>query len=164
MKYAQIRSMDISNGPGCRVSIFFQGCNLHCKGCFNSELWDFNGGKEFTEETKELLFKLLDKPYIAGLSILGGEPLNQDIYELTNLVVEVKEKYPDKTIWLYTGYDYKLELSSYSKIFYYVDTVVDGRFNEDLKDSSLAFRGSSNQKIYDVRTGIDVSELYDKSI
>ena len=140
--------MDVSNGPGIRVSIFFQGCSLHCKGCFNSEIWDFKGGKEFTNETKELVFSLLDKPYIAGLSLLGGEPFDQPRNDLFNFVKEIKEKFPDKTVWIYTGYTLsELESISFSRIKEYVDVIVDGPFIEELKDPSLEFRGSSNQKI-----------------
>lgn len=163
MRYSQIRSMDISNGPGCRVSIFFQGCHIHCKGCFNSELWDFKGGKEFTKETKELLFNLLRKPYISGLSILGGEPTDS-MEDLIELCFEVKKEFPNKTIWLYSGRTLKEINKLNPEILYNVDVLVDGKFREDLKDSSIAFRGSANQKIYNVKTGIDVSELYDTSI
>ena len=105
MRYAQIRSMDISNGEGVGVSLFVQGCPFHCKNCFNSETWDFNGGKEWTEETKNKFMELIDRPYIRRVSILGGEPLHENnLSEVLSLVKEIREKFPDKTIWLYTGY------------------------------------------------------------
>lgn len=105
MRYAQIRSMDISNGEGVGVSLFVQGCPFHCKNCFNSETWDFNGGKEWTEKTKDKFMKLIDRPYIKRISFLGGECLaEQNLDEILSLVQEIRISFPDKTIWLYTGY------------------------------------------------------------
>ena len=105
MRYASIRSMDISNGEGVGVSLFVQGCDRHCFNCFNSETWDFNGGKEWTEETKNKFIKLIDRPYINRISILGGEPLaERNIDEVLSLIKEIRISYPEKYIWLYTGY------------------------------------------------------------
>ena len=107
MRYNKIRKMDISNGPGVRVSIFFQGCHFHCKGCFNEEAWDFNGGKEFNEDVVNHILELADKDYIEGLSILGGEPMHpKNIDGTTKLAKTFKEKFPNKTIWAWSGYLY----------------------------------------------------------
>lgn len=105
MRYASMRNLDISNGEGVGVSLFVQGCPFHCKNCFNSETWDFNGGKEWTEKTKDKFMKLIDRPYIKRISFLGGECLaEQNLDEILSLVQEIRNSYPDKTIWLYTGY------------------------------------------------------------
>lgn len=105
MRYASIRSLDISNGEGVGVSLFVQGCPFHCFGCFNSDTWDFNGGKEWTEETKDKFLKLIDRPYIKRVSFLGGECLaEQNLDDILSLIQEIRNSYPDKTIWLYTGY------------------------------------------------------------
>lgn len=105
MRYAQIRSMDISNGEGVGVSLFVQGCPFHCKNCFNSETWDFNGGKEWTEKTKNKFMELIDRPYIKRVSFLGGECLaDQNLDGVLDLIKQIRNSYPDKTIWLYTGY------------------------------------------------------------
>lgn len=107
MRYAQIRNMDISNGEHIGVSLFVQGCRFHCKGCFNKETWDFNGGKEWTEEVENKFFELIDKPYIKRVSILGGEPLvDENRLIVLNLIKKIKDKYPEKKIWLYTGYTF----------------------------------------------------------
>lgn len=159
MKYANITYPDINNGPGFRVSIFFQGCSFHCEGCFNSKIWDFYLGKEFTLETKKLIYKLLEKPYISGITLLGGEPLQQPNDELEEFLKELKERFPEKTVWLYTGYTF-LNVRNIP-IFKYVDVVVDGPFEKDLKDSSLTFRGSSNQNIINVENGEILNSKYD---
>lgn len=148
MNYAQIRSMDISNGEGVGVSIFVQGCPIHCKGCFNSEEWDFNGGKEWTEEKKNKLLELLNKPYISRFSVLGGEPLaKQNMQDICKLCKEIKDKFPEKKIWLYSGYQYESLSSEQFKVLLFVDVLVDGRYDETLKNPSLKFRGSSNQRV-----------------
>ena len=149
MKYNTIRQMDISNGPGIRLAIFTQGCDHRCKGCFNSETWDFDGGKEFTEQTIELLIELAKPEHIAGISILGGEPLhpkNRD--EVLRLVRKFKEKYPEKSVWLWTGYLWE-DVAEYL-IDSGVDVVVDGKFVEELKDFRLKYCGSTNQRVIDV--------------
>lgn len=148
MRYNIIRQSDISNGPGIRVSIFIQGCSHHCKGCFNPETWDFNSGKEFTDDTINTLIRLSDKPQIAGLSILGGEPLEKANYETIKRLTKTYSDYfnQEKTIWLWSGYKYD-EIEDKS-IFDNIDVLVDGEFIEKLADPTLAYRGSSNQVIH----------------
>lgn len=157
MRYALMRKMDISNGTFVGVSLFVQGCPLHCKGCFNQETWDFDGGKEWTEETKEMFLNLADKPYIKRITILGGEPLaSQNIHDVLNLMKEIKVRFPEKDIWIYTGYTmdtlqriFPTMNSKYHKeILKYADVIVDGPFIESKKDITLKFRGSSNQNIW----------------
>ena len=105
MRFNKVRKMDISNGPGVRVSVFFQGCHFHCKGCFNSETWDFLGGKEYTSDIENKIFEFLDKDYIRGLSILGGEPFHQtNIDSVISLSKKFKEKFPNKDLWIWTGF------------------------------------------------------------
>ena len=148
MRYASIRSMDISNGRGVGVSLFVQGCHFHCKNCFNSDTWDFNGGKEWTKEVKNNFFKLIARPYINHISILGGEPLcKENIVEVTNLAKECKMSFPNKKIWLWSGYDFKKYINQL-EITYYIDYIIDGQYIDELKDKDLIFKGSSNQKIW----------------
>ena len=152
MKYNRIRKTDISNGPGIRVSIFMQGCAFHCKGCFNQETWDFSQGNEFTKETIENIINLANMPHIRGLSILGGEPLHpKNIDGTTQLAKIFKEKYPDKTIWLWTGFTFDKDINQ-EEILNYIDVLIDGQFKEELHNPLLKWRGSSNQR------GIDVKE------
>ena len=151
MRYALIRKMDISNGPGVGVSLFVQGCHLHCKGCFNTTAWDFNGGKEWNDDIKQKFLALASRPYIKRISILGGEPLSpENSYDIYELITEIKDKLPDKVIWLYTGYlfEYAINNQSNRKIIELCDVVVDDRYVEELKDITLKWRGSSNQRIY----------------
>ena len=149
MNYSKIKKYDISNGCGIRTSIFFTGCNFHCPGCFNPELWDKNSGTEFTEETKVALFALLSDENCDGLSVLGGEPLIQG-EELLILLKEVRERFPKKDIWLWTGYEIsKIDRNSVQwEILQKCDYVTDGLFKEDLAGKKLRFRGSSNQIIW----------------
>ena len=150
MRYNKIRKMDISNGPGVRVSIFMQGCSFHCKNCFNPETHDFNGGREFTDETIQKVLDLCDKDYIAGLSILGGEALHsKNIEGTTKLAKAFKEKYKDKSIWIWTGFLYE-DIKDY-EVFKYIDILVDGQFKEELSNPMLRFKGSSNQRIIDIQ-------------
>lgn len=144
MRYADIKYPDVANGKGVRVSLFVQGCSRHCKGCFNQQTWDFNGGKKFGNNEYKKIMEYLDYPWVAGLSVLGGEPLEQDI-ELENMLKEIKMKYPNKDIWMWTGYTY--EDVKDMPILQYVDYLVDGEFLEDKKNLALEFRGSSNQRI-----------------
>lgn len=148
MRYNTIRKMDISNGEGCRVSVFTQGCDVHCEGCFNFRLWDSKLGKEWTEETEELLFKILEPDYIKGISWLGGEPSLWP-EEITRLNKKIKERFPGKTIWLYSGHtlDYLKSKEKTSKLLETVDVLVDGPFIISQKTSSIPFRGSTNQRI-----------------
>ena len=142
--------MDIANGPGCRVSIFVQGCEFNCPGCFNSVAKDFTKGTEFTDQTVDLLLELAKPDYIAGISILGGEPLHpKNRQSVLDLAKKFKERYPEKTIWLWTGYLWE-EVAS-DLVGTEVDVVVDGRFVEALKDFRLKYCGSSNQRIIDVK-------------
>ena len=151
MRYNSIRKMDISNGPGVRVSIFMQGCHFHCKGCFNEETWDFNGGKEFTDETINRVLELASADYIVGLSILGGEPMHpKNIDGTTKLAKAFKEKYPDKSLWAWSGFLYDKDLSD-KEVMKYLDVLVDGTFKIDLFNPSLKWKGSSNQRVIDVQ-------------
>lgn len=155
MNYAQIRSMDISNGKGIGVSIFVQGCSFHCKNCFNPETWDFNSGKPFTNEIKEKFISLLKPNYITRCTILGGEPLaTLNLQGVCDLITTIKAIYPTIDIWLYTGYTVNEIISNKDKdnllrqhIISMCNYVVDGRYEEDKRDLTLAFRGSSNQRV-----------------
>ena len=151
MKYNKIRKMDISNGPGVRVSIFMQGCVFNCKNCFNPETHDFNGGKDFTNETIEKIIKLCNNDYIVGLSILGGEPLHpKNIEGSTKLAKKFKETFPNKNIWVWSGYLFE-EYISKQEIINYIDVLVDGQYNDDLHSPILKWKGSSNQRVIDVK-------------
>lgn len=149
MNYAKIKPLDIANGEGIRVSLFVSGCPHHCQGCFNPETWRYDYGEPFTEETTRELFSYLREPYIKGLSVLGGEPLVQG-NALTKLLHEVKTNFPNKDIWLYTGYVYE-DINWKKTTLKFVDVLVDGPFVLELKDPKLKFRGSSNQRIIDVK-------------
>lgn len=176
MRYAQIRSMDISNGEGVGVSLFVQGCPFHCKNCFNSETWDFNGGKEWTEETKNKFMELIDRPYIKRVSFLGGECLaEQNLDEVLKLIYEIRISFPEKTIWLYTGFEWNDIMCSFAglqadcvaldkkdievfekrrKIISNVDVLVDGEYIDEQKDLTLKWRGSKNQNCIDVKQSL----------
>ena len=141
--------MDISNGPGVRVSIFFQGCTFHCKNCFNKETWDFSSGQEFTDEVIDHILELANPSHITGLSILGGEPLHpKNIAGTFELAKKFKEKYPQKSVWCWTGF--KFENLQNEEVFNYIDVLIDGQFEEDKYDSTLKYRGSSNQRVIDI--------------
>ena len=157
MRYNKIRKMDISNGPGVRVSIFMQGCSFHCKNCFNQETWDFNGGKEFTTAEIQKIIELANKDYIAGLSVLGGEPLhNNNVDEVFHIVATFKEKFPNKDIWLWTGFKFEdaIKDSKRKLILCNIDVLIDGQFEEDKKDITLKWRGSSNQRVIDCKKSL----------
>lgn len=206
MRYASIRNLDISNGEGVGVSLFVQGCDRHCFNCFNSDTWDFNGGKEWTEEVKNKFFGLIDRPYIRRISILGGEPLaEQNLDDVLSLIKKIREKYPisqnpnsenigkskvledenskeirisfpEKTIWLYTGFrwnyimnyqpvetdDFDYIEESYNdglmekrkQIISLCNIVVDGEYIDEQKDLTLAYRGSKNQHVIDVKQSL----------
>lgn len=168
MHYATIKECDIANGPGVRVSVFVSGCNHHCKGCFNEIAWNFEYGNEFTEETINKVLKDLDKEYIEGLSLLGGEPLEHANQKgLLPLVKKVKEKFPEKTIWCYTGFDYEKDVmgnmyknwDETKELINNIDVIVDGKFEQELKNPSLKFRGSSNQRVIDVQKSIKENKV-----
>lgn len=159
MRYNQIREMDISNGPGVRVSIFMQGCHFHCKNCFNKETWDFEGGKEFTEDTIKKILQLSNKEYIKGLSILGGEPMHPNNIEgTTKLAKAFKEEYPDKTIWVWSGYKFDKDLKD-KDVLKYIDVLVDGTYKEKLHNPTLKWKGSSNQRVIDVQKSLEQEEI-----
>ena len=154
MRYNTIRKMDISNGPGVRVSIFMQGCHFHCKGCFNENTWDFNGGEEYSDETINRVLELSSADYIVGLSILGGEPMHpKNIEGTTRLAKAFKEKYPKKNIWVWSGYLFDKDLSD-KEVMKYIDVLVDGTFKIDLFDPILKWKGSSNQRVIDVKKSL----------
>ena len=154
MRYNKIRKMDISNGPGVRVSIFVQGCTFNCKNCFNPETHDFNGGKEFTDETLEHILDLCDNENVEGLSILGGEPMHpKNIHDVTKLAKKFKECFPKKSLWAWTGYLFDKYLKD-KEIVKYLDVVVDGQYVDELHNFTLEWRGSSNQRVIDVQKSI----------
>lgn len=159
MRYNKIRKMDISNGPGIRVSIFMQGCTFNCKNCFNKETHDFNGGKEFTDEVIEKVIKLAESDEIKGLSILGGEPLHpKNIEGATKLAKKFKSVYKDKTIWLWTGFLFDKNLKDF-EILNYIDVLVDGVYKDELHDFRLKYRGSSNQRVIDVKKSLKEDKI-----
>lgn len=169
MYYSEIKNCDIANGEGIRVSLFVSGCTHKCKGCFNEIAWDFKAGEEFTCEVEDKILEMMSSSYINGLTLLGGEP-----FEVANqrgllpFLRRVKEKYPDKNIWCYTGYTYETDLLSESRarcectdeMLSYIDILVDGEFIEEKKDIRLKFRGSSNQRILDLKKEKDISNLF----
>lgn len=181
MRYAQIRSMDISNGEEVGVSLFVQGCPFHCKNCFNSETWDFNGGKEWTEEVKDKFMKLIDRPYIKRVSFLGGECLaEQNLDVVLDLIKEIRISFPEKTIWLYTGFEWNQIMNikvmqpifscedlenkiqnvlKRQEIIKQCDVLVDGEYIDEQKDLSLKFRGSSNQRVIDVKQSLTQNKV-----
>lgn len=151
MKYNKIRKMDISNGPGVRVSVFMQGCVFNCKNCFNPETHDFNAGKDFTDETIDKILELCSNDYIVGLSILGGEPLHpKNIEGTTNLAKKFKKKYPTKNLWLWSGYRFE-EYIKDKEIKNYIDILIDGQYNDELHSPILKWKGSSNQRVIDMK-------------
>jgi anaerobic ribonucleoside-triphosphate reductase activating protein len=158
MRYNTVRQLDIANGPGCRVSLFVQGCSFNCHGCFNTVARDFTGGAEFTNQTLEAIFALAEPSHISGLSILGGEPLHpQNRRDVLDLAKKFKLKYPNKTIWLWTGYLFE-EVAA-DLVDSGIDVVVDGRFVEELKDLRLKYCGSSNQRVIDVKQSIETGTI-----
>lgn len=169
MNYGEIKKVDIANGKGCRVSLFVSGCTHHCKGCFNAETWSFDFGKPFTEDTEREIIAALAPSYIRGLSLLGGEPFepqNQEV--LLPFLERVVKTYPEKNVWCYTGYLFeeltgKTPSRAYTetteKMLGLIDVLVDGEFVEKLKDITLKFRGSSNQRVIDVKKSLERGEL-----
>ena len=168
MNYAEIKNVDIANGPGVRISLFVSGCPHHCKGCFNEITWVFNYGKPYTQDTINYILELLKPDYIRGITFLGGEPMapaNQ--YDVLNTIRQIKEHFPSKDIWLYTGYlfdnDIMEKMSNtlpYTKeLVSYIDVLVDGPFIEDKKNLNLQFRGSENQRIIDVKKTLDTGNI-----
>lgn len=168
MNYGEIKSFDIANGEGVRVSLFVSGCTHHCKNCFNKETWDFNFGKPFTKEVEDSIIDMLASNYIDGFSLLGGEPFEpQNQRVLTPFLKRIKENFPNKSIWCYTGYLFDDELLSESRarcectdeMLSLIDVLVDGEFVQDLYNITLAFRGSENQRIIDVQKSLETGEV-----
>lgn len=166
MNYAAIKTHDIANGPGIRLSLFVSGCEHHCKNCFNKEAWDFDYGKPFTEETFDYIAKELSSSVYSGLTILGGEPLHpKNEFYVAELIIKLKILYPDLNIWVYTGYTYEELISSQIGrsashfVFRGIDTLVDGKYIEELKDIGLNYRGSSNQRIIDVKKSLAMKKV-----
>ena len=158
MRYAKIRKMDISNGPGVRVSVFFQGCSFHCKNCFNPETWDFDGGLEFDDSVIDEILDLCKEDHITGLSILGGEPLHPNNIEgTTKLAKRFKEKYPQKNIWTWSGFLF--DNLKDKEVVQYLDVLVDGQFDEERKNPNLKWRGSGNQRVIDVQKSIQNDDI-----
>lgn len=160
MNYAEIKKRDIANGVGVRVSLFVSGCRHYCKNCFNQCAWSFEYGKPFTKEVEDELIEALRPSYVHGLTLLGGEPFEVENQRgLVGFLKRVKEEFPDKPIWCYTGFIYDKELKGESRarceatdeMLSYIDVLVDGRFVEELKNLRLNFRGSSNQRIIDLQ-------------
>lgn len=160
MNYGNIKKYDIADGPGVRVSLFVSGCTHHCKGCFNSETWDFSFGQPFTKDTEEEIIEALKPVYISGFTLLGGEPFepsNQEV--LVGLLRRIRKEFPKLDIWCYTGYTYDVDLMEGGKVhtavtdemLSYINTIVDGEFIEEEKDLMLEFRGSRNQRIINLR-------------
>lgn len=167
MNYAEIKYCDIANGIGVRTSLFVSGCTHHCENCFNKETWDFKFGKPFDSDTEQKILQSLKPSYIDGLSLLGGEPfepVNQR--GLVGLLKRVKEEYPEKTVWCYTGYTLESDLLSESRarcevtdeMLSYIDVLVDGEFVQELYDISLRFKGSSNQRLIDVKKTLEAGK------
>ena len=178
IRYAQIRSMDLSNGEGIGVALFVQGCHFHCKNCFNPETWDFSGGKEWTSETKDKFIALAKKPYIKRISILGGEPLaEENLDDVLDLVNEIRPSFPRKSIWLYTGYDWdhifnpqwNSHLQNHENLYTcrlkrqqivsLCDMLIDGRYVDSQKDITLKWRGSNNQRVIDIQKSLQQEEI-----
>ena len=154
MKYNIVRKMDISNGPGVRVSVFMQGCEFHCKNCFNPETWNFENGKDFTQGTIDEVLNLCNQDYIKGLSILGGEPMHpKNIDGTTKLAKAFKEKYPNKNLWVWSGFKFDEDLKD-KEVMKYVDVLVDGRYVDEMHNPNLKWRGSSNQRVIDVQKSL----------
>lgn len=165
MRYASIRNMDISNGEGVGVALFVQGCHFHCHNCFNPETWDFFKGKEWNKQTEDIFLNLINKPYIARVSFLGGECLaDENVKEIYNLIKKIREQYKDKKIWLYTGYTwreiFKDDTSNgllRQKVVKLCDILVDGRYIQAMKDGILLWAGSTNQNVIDIKATYELN-------
>lgn len=175
MNYAQIRSMDISNGEGIGVSLFVQGCDFHCKNCFNSGTWEFSKGQEWNDKTKNQFLKLIETPFIQRVSILGGEPLHpKNVQNVLKIVDEIRVSYPTKNIWLYTGYTWEQimhpvitdinseqlkMLQMRKELVSKCNVLIDGRYVDELRDISLHWRGSSNQRVINVQETLKQKQI-----
>ena len=165
MRYAAIRKLDISNGEEIGVSMFVQGCPIHCKNCFNPETWDFNGGSELTDDVINKFIDLANREQIRRISFLGGEPLCvENVQYVLHMIELIKQKYGSKKkIWVYTGYQYESLIDRDSpiiqKIMSKIDVLVDGQYKDELRDMSLQFRGSSNQRLIDMKKTVESGEV-----
>ena len=160
MRYNSIDKCEAINGEGFGVSLYTQGCPYHCPGCFNSETWDFDKGKEWTQKEEDLIIKLLEPNYIKRLTIVGGEPLlERNIEPLTALLRRVKYIYPDKKVWLYTGGNFEFESIRCDNLIEHTDIVIDGQFKQELRDITLKWRGSSNQRVIDVQKSLKQNQI-----
>lgn len=174
IRYAQIRSLDLSNGEGVGVALFVQGCHFHCHNCFNPETWDFGGGKEWTEEVKNKFLELANKPYIKRISILGGEPLAEENLDgVLDLVNEIRLSFPHKSIWLYSGYTWEqlfedddfdiqggiCENQIRRAIVLSCDVFIDGQYIDSQRDITLPYRGSANQQIINIKQSLQKGKI-----
>lgn len=167
MRYSLIREMDISNGQGIGISLFVQGCHFHCSGCFNQETWNFNGGKEWTDDIENKFIKLADKPYIKRISFLGGEPLaDENVPTVFKIIKRLKLLYPEKKIWIFTGYIWEniIAGSNIQRIaaVSFADVVADGQFeikNQDINNKKVLWVGSTNQRVIDVAETIKSNKI-----
>lgn len=161
MYFGKIDTMDIANGEGIRVTLFVSGCRNHCKGCFQPETWDFKYGQEFNEQTEEFIIKSLKSDYIEGLTLLGGDPFEpENAFELIGFLKKIKALYPHKTVWCYTGYVFENLIINplYKQMLQLIDVLVDGKFEQELYQVGLKFRGSTNQRIIDVQKSLEQKE------
>ncbi len=159
MRYNKIRKMDIADGPGVRVSIFMQGCMFNCKKCFNPETHDFNGGKEFNEDTIDRVLELCGNENIRGLSILGGEPMHpKNIEGTTKLAKAFKEKFPNKDLWTWTGFSFDKDLKD-KEVLKYIDVLVDGQYVDELRNPTLKYSGSTNQRVINVQESLKENKV-----
>lgn len=168
MHYGNIKKHDIANGQGVRVTLFVSGCTNYCKNCFQPETWDFNFGKLYTQETEDEIIAALKPTYIQGLTLLGGEPFEpENQRQLVHLARKVKETYPEKNIWSYTGFVLDQDILDGGRkhcevtdeLLSYIDVLVDGPFIEEKKNISLAFRGSENQRVIDLQKSLKAQEV-----
>lgn len=167
MNYSEIRKFDVTNGPGVRTTIFVSGCTHKCEGCFNEELQDFNYGNKWTKNKEDEFISYVSDPVVVGVNILGGEPLQQNMDScLLDLLKRIKEEYPDKSIWLWTGYVFEDILDNKEKmdIIKLVDILVDGKFEMDKRNLKLKYRGSENQRVIDVKASLEQGETFQLKI
>lgn len=164
MNYHKIEKTSIANGEGIRVVLWVSGCSLHCKGCHNPETWSLCSGKPFDEDAKRELFEALDKPYIQGITFSGGHPFEKgNRSTIYCLVKEIKRKFPQKDIWLYTGYTweeiFEKDIREIQRTLYWIDVLVDGKYIEEQKDITLKWRGSRNQRVIDVKQSLTENKI-----
>ena len=158
MNYHKIEKFSVENGTGIRVVLWCSGCGVHCKNCHNPETWDRYSGKPWTEESEQELFEALDKDYISGITYSGGHPLEEyNIETITNIAKKIKERFPNKTQWLYTGFVWE-EVKDL-EIMKYINILVDGPYIEEQRDISLKWRGSSNQKVIDTKKSLELNQI-----